>query len=254
MRRKKNNIGHKSAEKTPHTPVGSLWRQFSLGPARLLKWQRWMVRDNPRLRHRHTTGLSCLWIWMRASLDSCSLARPHRTKTYRDNNGAPLGGWIRGCWSFRGPGIVVNVTFTYTLVLSFIVLVLQTQSSDSLRRCWADSWVAASGILSGNTAAPSDCWMIRNIRAPFRLVTCRPQFVHSAEHWIAMQLCLTWQTEGQQVPACPAAQLLSTKRQYRYYVVIFVISNNIRLMHFPHVTHYCQNTWVNSVTGVQGAL
>lgn len=67
-----------------HTPVGSLWRQFSFGPARLLKWQQWMVRDNPQLHtDTHTeqqqqgwaaSGSGCGHPWISLS------ARAHSTE------------------------------------------------------------------------------------------------------------------------------------------------------------------------------
>lgn len=64
-------------QRNRHTlPLAQFDVSFLWVPPAPLKWRRWMVRDNPRLRHRHTTGLSCLWIWMRASLGFCSSHGP----------------------------------------------------------------------------------------------------------------------------------------------------------------------------------
>lgn len=124
-----------------------------------------------------------------------------------------------------------------------------------LRRCWADSWVAASGILSGNTAAPSDCWTTQNIRAPFRLVTCRPQFRSLRRAPSSAAICvwpgrrtneLFWAAEGQ-----PSA---CTSHCRRREIIDPELSSQIsegwfRGMHFPHTTHYDQCTRVNLVAG-----
>lgn len=103
--------------------------------------------------------------------------------------------------------------------------------------------------------------MIRNIRAPFRLVTCRPQFIHSAELWIALRLCLTWQTEERvfeqrDTSACTSRcwclprEIIAPSR-----IVLFLSFHTtqswFRGVYFPHVTHYCQNTWVNLVAGLE---
>lgn len=113
-----------------NSPVGSLWRQFSLDPAHLHKWRRWMVRDNLLLRHRHThrparaelsLGLDAGILFLRSG--------PLCRTTQRDDNGARCGGSLRCLWSRRCPSIAVNVTFIRTSALSFIVLVLKTQGA-----------------------------------------------------------------------------------------------------------------------------
>lgn len=113
-----------------NSPVGSLWRQFSLDPAHLHKWRRWMVRDNPLLRHRHThrparaelsLGLDAGILLLRSG--------PLCRTTQRDDNGARCGGSLRCFCSRRCPSIAVNVTFIRTSALSFIVLVLKTQGA-----------------------------------------------------------------------------------------------------------------------------
>lgn len=78
---KKTILGDKVRRKRHTLPLAQFDVSFLWDPPAPLKWRRWMVRDNPRLRHRHTTGLSCLWIWMRASLGFCSSHGPsERTK------------------------------------------------------------------------------------------------------------------------------------------------------------------------------
>ncbi len=214
-----------------------------------------MVGDNPRLCHRHTTGLSELPLDLDAGIPGfCS---PHGP-TARELNGTTMvhasaaesvaagrvgerGLWsmwhslARWCWVYcSGP---------------------EAQSSDSLWRCWADSWVAASEILSGSTAAPSDCWTIRNIRAPFRLVTCRPQRALSAG--LSVWRCnRVW--PGRQRSEClgrgTACACVSRSRFHQEKEKIYT---HVQLLYFEtieswsgeicYLTRWSQNSWVNLV-------
>ena len=103
-------------------------------------------------------------IWGRPTI------RASHWHTWWDKDASHVGGCIGSWGSFTWPKNVANVT-------SFMQCLVdcsgpRTPTSNFLRRCWADLWVAASGILNENTTAPSDSWMIRNIRVPFRWVTC----------------------------------------------------------------------------------
>lgn len=86
--------------------------------------------------------------------------------------------------------------------------------------------MAASGILNGNTAAPSGCWTTPSIRAPFRLVTCRPRSHSPNRAAIVFDLLAGWTGgEGQQVANTPVPERRRAGPGIKRLKVKFIIPN-----------------------------
>lgn len=95
-----------------------------------------MVRDNPpcSVTDAHRPARAELSLALDAGI--LTFGSPHTGpaggQLNGTNDGACCGGSIRCFWSSKGPAIAVNVTFTWTWPLSFIVPVLKTQGGATL--------------------------------------------------------------------------------------------------------------------------
>lgn len=179
--RKKVITERKTAEKMLLSPVGSLWRQFSLGPARWLKWQRWMVRDNPRLHIRLTTEPKLLWIWMRASLDSAFITGPiarqlHGTMVVASAAECVAAGrpgdrgvwsvWARWCWVYCSGPVDAEQRFSEKMlsrIMSGSIRNLEREYSCTVR-------------------------LLDDTEYTCTIQVSQPQFIYSAECWIVTKL------------------------------------------------------------------